>query len=284
MRPDPPKRMDAAIDVEGLSFTYPRRLRSPPVRALVNLTLRVRAGEVVGVLGPNGSGKTTLFRVLAGELRSPHGRARVLGLPPDDPGLSTRVGYQPQGPLPFPWLTGLELLLYVGDLLGLPRALARARAETWLERLELAAAARRPHGAYSSGMQRRLALAAALMPEARVLLLDEPTEGLDPAGSLAVLRILEEFRAGDGAVLMASHHLQEVEQSCSRVHLLDEGRCKAAGTLDELLGTEEFELVVRGLDHDGLDRVREAVADAGGEVVHCGRRREHLFALFRRLR
>lgn len=258
-------------------------MRTPEVRALENLDLEARGGEVIGVLGPNGSGKTTLLEVLGGSLAPTAGTARVLGRAPGERQLVTAVGYQPEGPLPFPGLRAGELLAYLGDLMRLPRADAQRSAETWLERLGLGDANQRPIGTFSTGMAKRLAIAAALLSDPDVLLLDEPTAGIDPDGSLTVLQALEE-KARDGAtVIMTSHNLQEVEQICDRVYVLDHGRCRAQGSLDELLGTGDRTLVVRGLDDDGLQRVRDLVADAGGELLRVGRERQHLYALFRSL-
>lgn len=276
--------MDPAVSVQGLCVTYRRRLRSPAVCALDHLDLEAGRGEIVGVLGPNGSGKTSLLQVLSGSLAPTAGSARILGLGPADRQLVPRVGYQPEGPLPFPMLSAWELLGYLGDMMRLPTAETRQRTETWLERFGLQSAAHRPIGTYSTGMARRLAVAAALLSDPEVLLLDEPTSGIDPDGSLTVLEVLQERARSGGTVVMTSHHLQEVERTCRRVYLLEAGRCRAHGDLDELLGTGDRTLVLRGLDDEGLEAVRRSVAEHGGEVVEAGKQRQHLFALFRSLR
>ncbi|MHC4513945.1 MAG: ABC transporter ATP-binding protein [Planctomycetota bacterium] len=275
--------MSALISVRDLSVTFYTGLRKPRVHALRGLDLEVQAGEIVSVLGPNGSGKTTLLRVLAGVQRPSKGYASVLERHPTDRWLVRQVGFQPDEALPFPTLTGLEFLLYLGSLMGLLRTEGKARALHWLQRLSLGDAGSRLVGQYSTGMQRRLAVAAAMLAGPEVLLLDEPTSGLDPEGSLLVMELLREHRQRGGTTLMASHHLQEVEQISSRVVVLSEGRKVAAGTLAELLATGDQRLVVRDLDAAGLAAVEEAVGKAGGEVVEKGRDRQHLFALFRRL-
>ena len=224
-----------------------------------------------------------MLEVLSGTLGPTSGTAQILGRPPADRALVTQLGYQPEGPLPFPALCASEFLAYLAALMRLPRDRARRSADEWLERLDLKRAGRRPIGTYSTGMGRRLALAAALLADPEVILLDEPTSGIDPAGSLTVLEILEEKAAAGGTVLMTSHHLQEVEQICHRVYLLEFGRCRAQGSLDELLGTGDHTLVVRGLDDAGLAQVRAAVAEAGGDLVRSEPARRHLFALFRSL-
>lgn len=276
--------MPAPILVRDLSVSFRTGLRKPRVQALVDLSLGVEAGEIVSVLGPNGSGKTTLLRVLAGVLRPTRGEVAVLGRHPNDRSRVLDVGFQPDDALPFPTLTGEEFLLYIGSLMGLGRAEGKARTLHWLRRMELWGDRSRALGQYSTGMQRRLALAGALLADPKVLLLDEPTSGLDPEGSLLVMELLNEQARRGGAVLMASHDLQEVEQISSRVVVLAAGRQVAAGTLDQLLATGDLRLVVRNLDDAGVAAVEAAVGSAGGEVVAKGRERQHLFALFRRLR
>jgi len=276
--------MPAAISVRDLSVTFRTGMRKPAVHALVGLSMEVQDGEIVSVLGPNGSGKTTLLRVLAGVRRASNGEASVLGRHPADRRLVRAVGFQPDEALPFPTLTGQEFLLYVGSLMGLSRAESKSRAVHWLSRMSLADDRSRALGQYSTGMQRRLAVAAAMLATPKVLLLDEPTSGLDPEGSLLVMELLREHVDARGAVLMASHHLQEVEQISSRVVVLADGQQVAACTLEDLLTTGDVRLVVRNLDGAGLAAVEAAVAGAGGEVVEKGRDRQHLFALFRRLR
>lgn len=132
-------------------------------------------------------------------------------------------------------------------------------------------------------MQKRLGLAVALMPRPRVLLLDEPTSGLDPLGSRAIVEMLRSEAAAGTTVLLASHHLQEVEALCQRVAVLHQGTLAASGTLDQLLGRGDLELVLRGLDEDGLRRLQEWCNSLGAQVVSSSRAREHLFELFRRV-
>ncbi len=276
--------MDHTIEVEDLAVTY-RSFGSKPVTALRGVTLQARAGDIVGVLGPNGSGKSSLLSVLAGSLTPSRGRVCVLGQPATARALLATVGYQPEGPLPFPWCTPLAFLQRIAALLGEPFRDSRPRLEALLELVGLADVAHtRKVSKLSTGMARRLGLAAALVSDPRVLLLDEPTSGLDPDGSLMVIDLLRQRAQAGGTVVLASHHLQEVEQICTRVVLLHAGVKAAEGTLDELLGTEQLELIVDGVAQDRVEIVQQAIAGVGGRVVHADRRREHLFALFRRLR
>jgi len=287
--------MATAISVQQLSVTFRGRGRrqvqhgdrrahgSGTVVALAALDFTLESGRIAGILGPNGSGKTTLLRVLAGLQRPSSGNAAVLGCAPNDPALRRRLAFQPDGPLPLGVLSAPEFLGYVGAQLGLTNADADARAATWLERLDLRHAGNRQVRTFSTGMQKRLALAAALLGDPEVLLLDEPTAGLDPFGSEAVIAILRERAAAGVTVLMASHHLLEVEELCDEVLVLQNGTVRARGTFAELLGTEAHALVVRGLDDERIEKLAESARGLGGEVVRAEPEREHLFALFRRL-
>lgn len=272
--------MATAISVQQLGVAF--RSRQGTVEALHSFDLDVATGTILGVLGPNGTGKTTLLRVVAGLQAPTTGRAEVLGRPAADPSLRARVGFQPDGPVPFGVLSAAEFLAWVGAQLGLPDAVSDARAAALLERLDLRHAGRRWSRTFSTGMQKRLALAGALLGEPEVLLLDEPTAGLDPLGSALVMDLLRERARAGTTVLMASHHLLEVEEICDEVVVVHQGRLRARGTLSALLGTDATALVVRGLDAERLQELAGTARELGGEVVRTERTRDHLFALFRR--
>jgi ABC-2 type transport system ATP-binding protein len=274
--------MAPAISVRQLAVTFAGRGRHAAVRALQPLDLDVAAGRIVGVLGPNGSGKTTLLRVLAGAQRPSAGTVTVLGEPPGSARLRRRVAWHPEGPLPLGVLSARDYLAWIGAELGLANADADARIEHWLRRLDLAHTGRRWLRTFSTGMQKRLALAAALLGDPDVLLLDEPTAGLDPFGSEALMQILRERAAAGTTVLLASHHLLEVEAICDEVVVLHDGVLRARGPLGELLATDAHAVVVRGLDDAALGELAAAARARGGEVLRIERPRDHLFALFRR--
>jgi len=275
--------MGAAISARQLAVTFPGRGRRAGVEALLPLDLELRSGQVLGVLGPNGSGKTTLLRVLAGLQAPSSGEVEVLGRAPADRDLVRRVAYQSEGPLPLATLSAPEYLAFVGAELGLSNEVSDRRAAALLARLELEHAGRRRIKTFSTGMGKRLALAAALIAEPEVLLLDEPTSGLDPFGSAVVMELLRERADAGAAVLMASHHLLEVEESCDEVLVLHNGSVRMRGDLDQLLARDEHALVVRGLDDDALAALAEQATRAGARSAHVERPRDHLFALFRRL-
>jgi ABC-type multidrug transport system ATPase subunit len=272
--------MSHAVAVTGLVVRYPRRGFSPAVTALDGVDLTLDRGRILGLLGPNGSGKSTLLAVLAGVGRQTNGSVTVLGATPG-PGQARRIGHQPEGPLPFPHLSAAEFLDLYGHLVGMPRRERRVSAERWLHRLGLADAADRACRTFSTGMSKRLALCAALLPDPELLLLDEPTSGIDPEGSLLLLDLLRELREAGRSILLASHHLDEVEQVCDAVVLLDRGRIVAHGTIDELLAGDGYALTVRGVDADGAERIRARIAADGTEVDAPRRVRRHLHEWFR---
>ncbi len=274
---------EVVISVSGLCVRFAGRGSIEPVTALDGVDLELRRGEITGLLGPNGSGKTTLLRVLSGDLAATSGSVSVLGTHPGDPRTVSRLGVQPDAKLPFPHLGAAELLEYLGTLTGMPRLAARAKAAALIERLALLGAGRRPVRTFSTGMARRLGIAAAMLTDPEVLLLDEPTAGLDPNGSLLVCEMLQELAGRGRAVLVASHHLQEVEQISDRIYLLHRGKVATEGALDDVLGTDQFELLVSGLDEARRERIAQAVVESGGKPEAWRRARRHLFALFREL-
>ena len=212
-----------ALEVTDLRKVYPSR-KGGQVVAVDALTFQVRSGEVVGLLGPNGAGKTTAMQLALSLLDPDAGEARLFGQHPELLQVRRRVGYAPDAPL-FPRkLTGLQLLALHAELLGFPRRDARQRAERFAEQVGFADPARRPAGTYSRGEAQRLGLALALLGDPDLVLLDEPTAGLDPAGVAAMRELLVSLRARGAAVLLNSHLLSEVERVCDRVLFLKEGR------------------------------------------------------------
>jgi ABC-2 type transport system ATP-binding protein len=200
------------------------------------LSLRVEAGEVMGFLGPNGSGKTTTIRLLMGLLTPSAGRASILGRDCHTAGveLKREVGYLPEEPFLYPYLSGLELLEFVAGLHGFRGAEARRRAAAGAERFGLGQDARAFTVTYSQGMRKRLALAAALIHEPRVLILDEPTNGLDPRGAREMREIMAGLAAEGRTIFLSTHLLDAAERVCHRVAIIRAGTLQTVGTPAEL--------------------------------------------------
>jgi ABC-2 type transport system ATP-binding protein len=303
--PVPDDEPGPAARVRGLRKTFGR------VVAVDGVDLDLPAGAIVGMLGPNGSGKTTLIRMLLGLTRPTAGHVELLGRTGDDlPAALPDVGALVEGPGFHPFLSGRDNLLRAaateprlgGDL--------RAPVDAALERVGLSDAARRRYRGYSLGMKQRLGLAAALLVPRRLVVLDEPTNGLDPAGTRDVRRVIAELHDAGTTVLLSSHLLAEVEAVCTHVAVLQRGSLLVSGELSGLLDAGAGELVVTTDDPDAaLDALRAAGAgpylrdggvvvpsgaleppDAVAALVHWGvgvwevhRRRAHLEELFARL-
>lgn len=237
------------------------------VTALEGLSLEVETGETFGLLGTNGAGKSTLFRLLVGHLRPGAGHLEVAGrdVTQAGPGLRQLVGYLPEH-AGFPGsLTGREVLDFHGRMRGLPADLREARVADVLETVGLTDAADRACGGYSNGMTRRLGLATALLPRPRLLLLDEPTAGLDPLGVSALHRVIEELgRDPDLTVVLTSHVLSEVEALCDRVAILHGGELHATGAVADLSGRGAATRVTIDVAPDDEPAAVEALAGDGG--------------------
>src|SRR5229473_2636032 len=221
---------DAMIEVEGVSKAF------GTVQALVDVSLRVQAGRVVGLLGPNGAGKTTLVRILTTLLQPDSGHARVAGLDVvrDAVALRSAIGLAGQYAAVDEMLTGRENLELVGQLYHLRRAELRQRAERVLEQFELAGAADRPVRTYSGGMRRRLDLAASLVGRPPVLILDEPTTGLDPRSRVDLWQHIEDLVAGGTTILLTTQYLEEADRLAHWIVVVDTGRVIAQGTPGQL--------------------------------------------------
>jgi ABC-2 type transport system ATP-binding protein len=221
-----------AIEVVGLKKTYGKGWRRAGQVALSGVDLHVPVGSSFGLIGPNGAGKTTFIKSVLGIVRPTGGEVRVLGGDPEDPAVRARIGYLPERlHLPGAW-TATAFLATVARLKNLRRdAAAHARL---LERVGLADAAGRRIGGYSKGMRQRLGLAAALLGEPELLILDEPTDGIDPMGRMEVRRILQDEVRRGATLFLNSHLLAETERVCDRIAILGEGRVLREGRLEDL--------------------------------------------------
>ena len=272
-----------AVEALGLTKRYPGRGGIGPVTALDGLTLSVPRGCTAGLLGPNGSGKSTAIHLLLGLHGATSGQARVLGLPAGHHEARRRTGYMPEEADLYPFLTARETVEFSGALNGMGRKERKASAAALLERVGLAAEADRRVEGFSRGMKRRVGLAAALVHAPDLLVLDEPTAGLDPVGREGLLALLEEVRTRGATVLLSSHILSDVERLCDRVAILGQGRLAASGTLAEVLEKgNSFTLEIEGAPAVAA-AARAAAEKAGGRVAAESPTREPLERVFLRL-
>jgi len=251
-----------SILVEGVRKTY------GDVVALDGVSLEVEAGEVFGLLGANGSGKTTLNKCLAQLIRPDEGTIRITShdLATDPHGARAELGYLAEHPMLVPTLSGREFLRFIGGLRGLAPDVIDERSRKWLDLFELSDAAEQRVRGYSQGMARKIALAAALLGEPAVVLLDEPTNGLDPPSVWLFRQVIAKLKADGRTVLLSSHVLPVVEKACDRVGVLAGGKLAAVGTVEELreradkpgADLEELFLHFTGLDRAMLERLADA--------------------------
>jgi ABC-2 type transport system ATP-binding protein len=245
----------ADIEIAGLRKTY-RRVRRPPQKAVDGLDLTVEEGGVFGFLGPNGSGKTTTIRLLLGLVNSDGGHMRIFGRPvPDElPAVLPQIGALVEAPVFFPGISGRKNLLLLAGVAGLPKR----RVDEVLEIVALTDRARDRVKGYSLGMRQRLGVAAALLKEPRLLILDEPSNGLDPAGIREVRELLRRLGSTGTTVFVSSHLLGEVQLLCDRVAIINYGQLVKAGSVREIIdGTraDTVDVVVRVADLPASDAV-----------------------------
>ena len=216
-----------AVEVRGLVREF-----KGGIRAVDGLDLAVATGEIYGFLGPNGAGKTTTMRMLLGLIRPTSGVASVLGRSPGNPKSLARVGALVESPAFYPYLSGRDNLRMIARCAGVPKE----RIEEVFDLVELTDRARDKFARYSLGMKQRLGVAAALLKDPELLILDEPTNGLDPAGMADMRDLIRGLGSGERTVLLSSHLLGEVEQICDRVGVISRGRLIAESTVQELRG------------------------------------------------
>jgi ABC-2 type transport system ATP-binding protein len=227
------------------------------ILAVDSLNLNVRAGEVYGFLGPNGAGKTTTLRMLLGLIRPTSGSARVVDQAPGDPLGLAKIGALVESPAFYPYLSGLDNLRVVARFCGAPES----RIQHALDNVELSSRAKDKFSTYSMGMKQRLGVAAALLKDAQLLILDEPSNGLDPQGIHDMRQLLKGLGQGNRTVLVSSHLLGEVEQICDRVGVIRSGRLIAEGTVDEVRGSASG-ILVRAAP---VERAKEVISQLLGE-------------------
>jgi ABC-2 type transport system ATP-binding protein len=254
------------------------------VRALENLNLTIRRGEVFGLLGPNGSGKTTTIKLVLGLIFPTAGIIRVLGADPRDVDAKQKIGYLPEESYLHRFLNAEETLDFYGRLFDLPPAVRRERAAALIERVGLQHARRRMLGEYSKGMVRRVGLAQCLINDPELVLLDEPTSGMDPIGSREIKDLILDLKKQGKTVLLSSHLLADVEDVCDRIAMLYRGRLQLEGSVSDMLETGDVtEVAIKGLSDAAIQELRTEAERQGGQVLSARRRRERLEALFMRV-
>ena len=254
------------------------------VLAVDNLEMQIFPGEIFGLLGPNGSGKSTTIKMILGLLYPTSGVARVFGRPPTDTAVKSRIGFMPEESYLYRYLNAYETLDYYGRLFRLDRVERRKRTEQLIDMVGLKRAGRRPVGTYSKGMARRIGLAQALVNDPDLLILDEPTTGLDPVGTRQIKDVIEILGQRGKTVILCSHLLADVEDVCDRVAIMYGGKMQATGSVDDLLQRRDItEISARQLDDATVEKVRQIIEQSGSSVLGVHHPTDRLEALFLRI-
>jgi ABC-2 type transport system ATP-binding protein len=283
----------SVIEAEHLQKTFALGFFRKKVRAVDDVSFTVENNEIFGLVGPNGAGKTTTLKMLMGLIFPSSGQARIFGRPIADLKAKRRLGFLPENPYFYDYLSGEELLDLMGHLFGLPRAERRKRARVLLERVGLARAGAMGLSLrkYSKGMLQRLGLAQALINDPELVVLDEPMSGLDPIGRKEIRDLIVELKREGKTVLFSTHILSDVELICDRVAIVVGGRMRDVGHIEQLLSPRllHTELVLEkdgaleplrlGPDADVDAALKEALA-AGKKIVSVTPRKESLEDLF----
>jgi ABC-2 type transport system ATP-binding protein len=270
------------VELRGVKKIFRDFWMRARVTAVRDLSLTVRPGEVVGLLGPNGSGKSTTIKMILGLLYPTRGQIAVLGRRPTDVKLKHRIGYLPEESWLYRFLNAEETLDFYGRLFHLPRAERQRRTDMLLEMVGLDAARYRTMGEYSKGMQRRIGLAQALINDPDLLILDEPTTGMDPIATKQIKDLLLNLRSRGKTIILCTHLLSEVEDVCSRLAIMYGGRLRAEGTVDELLSMPNLQRI--DLDPLGSETIvkleRWLQEEAGARIHSIETPRQRLESLF----
>ena len=248
------------VEIENLTKDFSVGFwRKRPIRALDNLCLEVHKGEVFGFLGPNGAGKSTTIKLLMHLLHPTSGKARILGQSVDSVSMHQSIGYLPENPYFYDYLTPTELLTYVGRLFGLRQPALSQKVEALIEDVGLTQARNLQLRKFSKGMVQRIGIAQALINDPEIAFLDEPMSGLDPLGRMDVRRIITSLKARGVTVFFSSHILPDVEAICDRVAILNKGRLQEQGALEEILKVriEGHEVILSGWTEATLIDIRK---------------------------
>ena len=275
--------MDSLIEVSGLRKEFRSSIGGHRIVALDGIDFTVRPGELFGLLGPNGAGKTTTVKILLGLTRATDGKALVSGLPVSDPESRRRVGYLPEGHKIPGYLTARQALSIFGRMSEMDSASIKRRTAELLEKVRLTPWADVRVKKFSKGMTQRLGIAAALIHSPNVLLLDEPTDGVDPVGRREIRDLLRDEAKTGTAVLLNSHLLSEIELTCDRVAVLRNGKVAAEGTIDELTRkSAKYKMIATPIDDALVSAFRESgagVERVNGHMVLSVNDLQHLNAL-----
>ena len=276
--------MTPAVEIVGLVKDFHTSFRRTPLRAVDDVSLTIPAGEVYGLIGPNGSGKSTTMKALLGLVAPTAGRCSIFGKDSLKVDSRNDVGFLPENPYFYKHLSGRETLRFYGKLCGLGGKTLDERVKEMLALVDLEDASDRRIGGYSKGMLQRIGLAQALIQEPRLLILDEPTAGVDPIGSRQIRDLIFKLRERGITVFLCSHLLEQVQEVCDHVGIIFRGKLVKEGRLEDLIAIEDqTEIVLKDASPELVARIEELVRQEGGaEFIRTGKPRTTLERLFLR--
>ncbi|MFP4053217.1 MAG: ABC transporter ATP-binding protein [Phycisphaerae bacterium] len=275
------ERTERVVETRKLTKVFRDFWLRDKVVAVSDLDMDIFGGEVFGLLGPNGSGKSTTLKMVLGLMYPTRGRIGVFGHRPTNVAVKSRIGFLPEESYLYPFLDARETLEFYGRLFHQPRRERQRRIDMLLDMVGLSAAAFRRVGEYSKGMQRRIGLAQALINDPDLLILDEPTSGMDPIGTKQFKDLIRTLAARGKTVILSSHLLADVEDVCDRVCVLYGGKKRAEGDVFDLLAHDtRTQIITDRIDEQTVEAIRELIRQRGGDVKEVSAPRQKLEDLF----
>jgi len=261
-------KQDVIIETRNLTKVYKDFWGRPKVNALESLDLEVRRGEIFGLLGPNGSGKSTTIKLILGLLFPTSGQALVFNKEASDVSKNERIGYLPEESYLYKFLNAEETLDFYGRLFNMSAGRRKQRVRDLIKLIDIEWAKRRQLKEYSKGMTRRIGLAQALINDPELIVLDEPTTGLDPIGTREMKDLIVRLRDQGKTILMCSHLLADVQDVCDRIAILHQGELKEMGAVENLLSVRDItQIQAKGLSDDAQQQIRDIIANDRADLV-----------------
>ncbi len=273
-----------AVEIRHLVKDFKTSFKRQTLRAVDDVSIRIMPGEVYGLIGPNGSGKSTTMKALLGLVAPTSGQCAIFGKDSLKTDSRNEVGFLPENPYFYKHLSGEETLRFYGKLCGIKGARLKGRVKELLELVDLEGAAHRRIGGYSKGMLQRIGLAQALIQEPRLVILDEPTAGVDPVGSREIRDLIFKLREQGITVFLCSHLLEQVQEVCDHVGIIFKGKMIKEGRLEDLIAIEDqTELIMKDASPELVAEIEALIArDGTAQHIRTGKPRTTLERLFLR--
>jgi len=270
-----------AVQIENITKIFPVPLRRRRIMAVRNLSLTVQPGEVYGLLGPNGCGKSTTLKMLLGLVKPNHGRALICGKDSREYRSRRDVGFLPENPYFYKFLTATETLVFYGRICGMRGSALKKRAEELIDLVGLSDARDRRVAGFSKGMLQRIGLAQALIQDPSLVILDEPTAGVDPAGSHQIRDLILDLKKRGKTILLTSHLLEQVQEICDRVGIMARGEMIREGSLDELVRVEgQTQFIVENATPELREQMEQLINKSGAKLVTARQPQRSLESVF----